>query len=265
MFCIFIILISTEHKYLRLLIKSDKKKGLKYIKLAADQDEPTALYALGQFHHEGMNGIQKDEAKAKVFFENASNQGHSKSQIALGVLAFGRGGDEEAMKKAIHYFTLACNKDDTGQVACMFAQLYQHGRGGFEKSLLMAKHYYGEAARKGERRAYFPLAMPLMDFSLQYLNGLSLPGHNVNPLCMSWARKAVEVGESDASVYVDAWQKNMSSMCHHLKCKGKEKADGETDGKKKACSKCKSIWYCCKECQVENWKAGHKFDCVKQG
>lgn len=68
----------------------DVQEGLKYIRLAAEQDEPTALYALGQFHYEGMNGIRRDVRRAQVFFERASNKGHTKSQMTLGVLAFGR-------------------------------------------------------------------------------------------------------------------------------------------------------------------------------
>ena len=247
-------------------MSSNVKKGLKYIRLAADQDEPTALYALGQFHYEGMNAIERDVEKAKVFFEKASNKGHTKSQITLGVLAFGRGTDDYAMKRAVHYFSLAYNKDDTGEIDIMFAQLYEHGKGGFEKNLLLSKHYYGEAARKGEKRAYLPLAMTMWAFHRKYF-GMPIPGYNIIPLAMSWARKAKEAGEpgvcKGASVFIEEWEKRMSGACHHLtKCKGK---DGVADGKKKACSKCKSVWYCCKECQVENWKDGHKRDCVKQG
>lgn len=31
----------------------------------------------------------------------------------------------------------------------------------------------------------------------------------------------------------------------------------------KRCSRCKSVWYCCKECQVQHYKAGHKDVCNK--
>lgn len=235
--------------------------------MAADQDEPTALYALGQFHQEGMNGIKRDVVKANVFFEKASNRGHTKSQITLAVLAFGRGTDNDAMKKAVHYYSLAYSKDVTGEIDIMFAQLYEHGKGGFEKSLLLSKHYYGEATKKGEKRAYLPLAMSMSELHGKYFNGMPIPGYNITPFAMSWARKSKEAGEpgacKGASKFIEGWEKNMSGVCHHMsKCKGK---DGALDGKKMACSKCKSVWYCCKECQVENWKDGHKRDCVKQG
>ena len=233
--------------------------------MAAEQDEPTALYALGQFHYEGMNGIRRDVRRAQVFFERASNKGHTKSQMTLGVLAFGRGSDDYALRRAVHYFSLACNKDDTGEIDMMFAQLYEHGKGGFEQSLLLSKHYYGEAAKKGENRAYLPLAMAMSNFHRKYFHGMPIPGHNVMPQAMFWARKAKETGEpgaiKGASVFIKEWEKRMSGICHHTtKCK-----DKAADGEKKACSKCKSVWYCCKVCQVENWKDGHKIDCVKQG
>jgi len=245
-------------------MSSNVKKGLKFIKLAAEQDEPTALYALGQFHYEGMNGIKKDVEKAKVFFERASNKGHTKSQMTLGVLAFGRGTDDYAMKRAVHYFSLACNKDDTGEIDMMFAQLCEHGKGGFEKSLLLSKHYYGEAAKKGDKRAFYPLAKILMEVHRKYF-GIPISGHCLVPLAMYWAVKAKEAGEESASVFVEKWEGCMSRVCFNTtKCKCKGGATS-SNVKKNACSRCKSVWYCSKECQVENWKDGHKFDCVKQG
>ena len=33
-------------------------------------------------------------------------------------------------------------------------------------------------------------------------------------------------------------------------------------GGKNACSKCKKVWYCSKECQRKHWKASHKAECV---
>ena len=144
-----------------------------------------------------MNGIKRDVEKAKVFFEKAANKGHTKSQITLGVLAFGKGTDEYAMKRAVHYFSLVYNKDETGQTDMMFAQLYEHGMGGFEKSLLLSKHYYGEAAKKGDTRAFYPLAKILMEVHHKYF-GIPIPGYYIVPLAMSWARKAKEAGEPGA-------------------------------------------------------------------
>ena len=30
----------------------------------------------------------------------------------------------------------------------------------------------------------------------------------------------------------------------------------------KKCSRCKTVVYCSKECQIKDWKAGHKHACV---
>ena len=219
----------------------DKKKGLKYIKLAADQNEPNALYALGQFYHEGMNGVKKDKAKAKQMLEMASNKGHPKAQSALGAIYFQNGGRKNILK-AVRYCTLAYNKDETAQAAFFFGQLYQHGEGGFRKSLLLANHYFSEAAKKGEKRAYPSLVETLGSIHHQYYHGLPFPGHNVMPLCLYWARQAAAAGYPAGSRIVDSWQ-NMSNTCFNLsKCKTKSSG-------KKCCAKCKAVWYCSKECQ----------------
>lgn len=179
----------------------DKKKGLKFIKLAADGDEPNALYSLGHFFFEGTNGVKKDEARARVLYQKASGLGHTNSQLTLGALHFRDGALHEkiinhpsrgdaSMMKAAHYFTLAYNQDETGQAAICFAQFYQHGTGGFSKSLPLANHYLKEAAEKGEKRAYFPLSMTLMDLYEIYYDGLPCPGHNAMPMSQYWARRS---------------------------------------------------------------------------
>lgn len=222
----------------------DKKKGLQYIKLAADQNETNALYALGQFYHEGMNGVKKDKAKAKQMFEMASNTGHTKAQTALGAIYCQNGGRKNILK-AVRYFTLAYNKDETAQAALFFGQLYYRGDGGFRKSLLLANHYFGETAKKGEKRVYLSLTETLGSIHHQYYH-IPLPGHNVMPLSMYWARQAAAAGYPEGSRIVDSWQQNMSNACFNLsKCKTKSSVD---DGKK-CCAKCKAVWYCSKECQ----------------
>jgi hypothetical protein len=39
---------------------------------------------------------------------------------------------------------------------------------------------------------------------------------------------------------------------------------GELFPKLKLCTRCRSVSYCCKDCQVAHWKAGHKRECQEQ-
>ena len=65
------------------------------------------------------------------------------------------------------------------------------------------------------------------------------------------------MGYNDARKMLNEWESDGQSHCANC---GK---DALADEKFKQCSKCKSQWYCSKECQVEAWKAGHKKDCKR--
>lgn len=48
-----------------------------------------------------------------------------------------------------------------------------------------------------------------------------------------------------------------------LECANCGAAELKSGGKMMQCSGCKSFFYCCKECQVAHWKAGHKHHCER--
>lgn len=56
-------------------------------------------------------------------------------------------------------------------------------------------------------------------------------------------------------------KKKLCFPCGTLGCDKKEANIGEF----KRCGKCKAIWYCSRECQIQSWKKdGHKTSCGKQ-
>ncbi|KAG2494709.1 hypothetical protein HYH03_007223 [Edaphochlamys debaryana] len=50
------------------------------------------------------------------------------------------------------------------------------------------------------------------------------------------------------------------ALCANPACVNLE-GDSEADLKLQQCGRCGRVWYCCRECQVAHWKAGHKKAC----
>ncbi len=53
-------------------------------------------------------------------------------------------------------------------------------------------------------------------------------------------------------------------LCANPRCRILEGAS-EADLKLSRCSRCRAAWYCCRECQAEHWRAGHKDACSGTG
>ena len=67
----------------------------------------------------------------------------------------------------------------------------------------------------------------------------------------------------DASNFRAAWVLGSLHHCSGQYFCGNCYKEAEAGEKFKQCSKCRALWYCSKECQVEAWRAGHKQDCKR--
>ena len=84
------------------------------------------------------------------------------------------------------------------------------------------------------------------------------------------AKKAAAAGTDESSKQLA--QRVVSLTMSNLNCSNEGCAyvlstdlseDGRKKGKMKVCANCHQTQYCCKECQLEHWKAGHKHECKK--
>lgn len=79
-------------------------------------------------------------------------------------------------------------------------------------------------------------------------------------LTMYWLRKAV-VNEPHTNIDVDLhklnkdYEEELKSECAWCR---KRLIDG------KKCNRCKVAYYCNKKCQAEDWKTGHKLECIDE-
>jgi len=86
---------------------------------------------------------------------------------------------------------------------------------------------------------------------------ISPSGDNHVPEALFWYRRAhAKSMDAETVELFGSYESKVKEMCA---CCYKPLS---TD-KSKCCVECKAVYYCSRECQATDWKAGHKKDCVK--
>ena len=125
--------------------------------------------------------------------------------------------------------------------------------------IFRAKHYFEEAAMMGFENAFFYLAATLLDLATFEDRTPSVLTYTYYaPRILFWCRKGAKVKrtKSQATEMIKDLEKVWKQSC--ASCW--KRADPNNDSFKR-CARCKSAWYCSKECQVKHW-ASHKSDCL---
>jgi len=65
--------------------------------------------------------------------------------------------------------------------------------------------------------------------------------------------------EAPSSTPMGVHSKNSFQILHEDEDDDKDK---DNDIKLKQCKRCKQVWYCKRECQIQHWKAVHKKYCI---
>ena len=143
----------------------------------------------------------------------------------------------------------------------MLASFFATGEGGLEWSPIRAVNYMEMVIEHTElssdiMRLY---ASMLRTISAGYYPDYKIPpsGDNNLPEAVFWCRRA-HAGSmnAEADQSLEAYESQIKEVCA---CCYKPLS---TD-KPKCCVECKAVYYCSRECQAADWKAGHKKDCVR--
>ena len=112
----------------------------------AEQAQAVAQYQLGLLYANGQ-GVTRDDAKARQWYEKAAVQRHTEAQVNLVVmLMYARGGQQD-YKMAVYYLRLAANQDnDLAQRR--LGQMYERGEG-VQQDYVKAYMWYSLGASKG--------------------------------------------------------------------------------------------------------------------
>lgn len=268
----------------------DKKEALRWFKLAAEQRDPDAIRIIAQLHA-GVYGVveevEKCQMKARSFMKDAADLGNLRAQRNYAMMCrLGQGGPADKAEAA-HYYSLAYSQKsnyihtvcsdgqpiwEIDEAAYYLGMYYYYGYGEFSKNLSRAKFYLEEAARDGDRNQeqgyepemYMYIAACTMErYEHQYGNGdYNIPGYSPIPRALALYRKSAQYGKEHSKGVLSAIESHMKMMCANC---GIAATNLPEDGSLKACIRCRSVWYCGKECQIDHWKDGHKADCIKFG
>lgn len=236
-------------------VRVNMQEYIKWLKRAAEQKDAIAMHSLSQDYFHGT-GLDKSEERAYALLEESSDLGNPHSQKEL-ARKYYQSGDNT---KAVHYATLAVAGHETGLAELVLGTSFWSGPG-VPKSLYRAKHYLELAVRQGEDgfRGYYPLGSVLLE-----LYAKDEAHDDILPKALFWLRKStgfadafIDGGDTPARKCIKMIEDILMKRCHYC-CK-----EANQKVALKNCAKCKSAWYCSKECQVSHWKAGHKSDCIK--
>lgn len=113
----------------------------------AEQGQAIAQYQLGLLYANGK-GVEKDDAKARKWYEKSAIQGHTEAQVNFGILLLYARGGQQDYKMAMYYLRLSANNGhDLAQRK--LGQMYEHGDG-VQQDYVKAYMWYSLGAAKGE-------------------------------------------------------------------------------------------------------------------
>lgn len=172
----------------------DPDIGFKWLKLAAAQFHPEALYALAQYYDLGMEEIDQDQdlRKAIKLYKEAGKRGITDAYFNLGILLFRPNTHVRDLTEARHWMEQAALRDDAS-AQFNLAQLYREKLGTVDADLEKARHWLQQAADNHYSKAQFTLAT-------QYMEGELFP-RDIQK-AFKWYLRAAEQGDAAAQFNV---------------------------------------------------------------
>ena len=260
----------------------DVEKGLKMINLAVEQRHPQAFYLMGLTYRKGKY-VPQSTTKAIHFLKEAANLGYTDALVELGGWLMDRNIDaletntvnadvDSDMQSSVLYTTLAysqshqfykCSHPGINDGVCAYAMgLAFLNRMvpnlSEEQQLYRAKHYLEEAAMKGHEGAFGHLADTLYYIANENLELTLLYG----PRILFWGRKATKGNRPDPEV-INLVEKIERFLRKECACCWNSPNSTDANDQFKRCARCKSTWYCSKDCQAKHWNTVHKSECMK--
>mmetsp|Transcript_4511 Transcript_4511/g.10130 ORF Transcript_4511/g.10130 Transcript_4511/m.10130 type:complete len:432 (+) Transcript_4511:62-1357(+) len=235
----------------------DDQKAESLLRSAADQGHAGAQYYLGQYERQKDNVVE-----ACRQFEAAASQGNMAALSALAMFYYQGDVVGQDDMEAVRIATVSARLQDRNPCANeVLGYCFALGKAGLERSLVLSVYYYKLAIEEFElhpntNRRY---AWALINISsIYYPECLTPPsGDNNWPEALFWYRRAIaQLTDAETIPFFESYESKIREMCAYC-CKS---LNTETQ---KCCVECRAVYYCNRECQAADWKAGHKKDCVK--
>lgn len=141
------------------VIPYNEKLALKWLRKAANQNDPLSLYQLGVIYSEGKLGIKKDDKEAFKLYNEAAKQGHMSGAHNVGnMYRQGRAGLKIDYAKAIQYYQAAeklANRVGINHANALYniGFLYYQGGYGIKRNPAEAYKYFSKSNQAGKTDA----------------------------------------------------------------------------------------------------------------
>jgi uncharacterized protein len=165
---------------------------------ATDGDR-TAQFTLGALYQEG-EGVTKDLAKAREWFEKAAEQDEPRSQFNLGVMYYNGEGVTQDLAKAFEYFSEAAGHGNP-RATFNIGVMYYRGES-VEADLEEAKELF-------EKAAYLGIAESQFNLAVMYAKGETVTADPVE--AFAWFTVADKSGDDKASGILEQARTKLSA------------------------------------------------------
>ena len=178
--------------------KKQEKAGLKWIKKAAAQNYPSALYYLSGLYRDGLTSVQdKSQEKANELLLKSANLGCASANSMLAGAHFrGLNGFEKDADEAYFRASVAYAINDSDKKAAKTLGILHYYEEIPEPSFYLACYYLNHVAANEDHEGMYSY---LYCQSLQTLNKhlhngpLSIPGFDVVPALLFWMRRSCDL------------------------------------------------------------------------
>mmetsp|Transcript_25353 Transcript_25353/g.56357 ORF Transcript_25353/g.56357 Transcript_25353/m.56357 type:complete len:290 (-) Transcript_25353:127-996(-) len=215
------------------------------MEVALDQGHAMAGTLLGYDCQDGAKAVRY------MYLERASELGCGMASFCLGT-AYDRGGHglERNLTAALRYYCIGSEQGEAG-AQFLAARLYKEHVGDGEKEV----EYLLMAAEQGYVGAQEHVGKIYVDHGGEWIKSPNWPSG------VYWIRRAAAGGCEDAAWMLNDIEETTKNVCFNCGITRTMRAgEGERFGR---CAKCRSAYYCSRECQRAHWGTGHKQSCVK--
>lgn len=206
------------------------------------QGFPEAIYNLGFKYKHGGRGITQSFSKAFRLWQKASDLGYADAQSNLGTMLYQGQGVARSYAEGARWFREAA---DQGNAVAQYnlGSAYYDGLGVVQSDVESAQ-WFQKAANQGNANAQTKVG-------LNFFIGKGVPEDLV--ASHKFLSLAADQGHEDAKLALKEIFAEGPPVCANC---------GIAASILKACTRCKVVHYCNRECQTAHWKAVHKKKCT---
>jgi hypothetical protein len=237
-------------------IPTSEKEIMDYVQKNVDKGKAWAQIELGAYYTAGMYGLAMSKDMGFKLYLAAAKQGDPVGIYNVAGAYKNGHGVQIDHNEMVQWYMKGCEQGERG---CQFKLGHLLWNGEIvEGDENLAFYWMKKSAEAGH-----PDAIDALGNMYEMGVGCQV---NYNESA-KWLRKAIEIGKlnyGENPKYLRMMENTGKVTFHtskHCGCCGKA-AGAEI--RMMRCGRCQNIWYCSKQCQVENWKKHHKTVCKKR-